>query len=33
MIALVEANQSAASVFDLKAIGQKMDQYVLAEYK
>jgi hypothetical protein len=33
MIAFVEANQSAASVFDLKAIGQKMDQYVLAEYK
>jgi len=33
MIALVEANQSAASIFDLKAIGQKMDQYVLAAYK
>jgi hypothetical protein len=33
MIALVEANQSAASVFDLKAVSQKMDQYVLAEYK
>ena len=33
MIALVEANQSAASVFDLKAVGQKMDQYVLAAYK
>lgn len=33
MVAFVEANQNAASVFDLKAIGQKMDQYVLAEYK
>jgi hypothetical protein len=33
MIALVEANKNATSVFDLKAIGQKMDQYVLAEYK
>jgi hypothetical protein len=33
MIALVEANKSAASIFDLKAIGQKLDQYVLAAYK
>jgi hypothetical protein len=33
MVALVEANQSAASVFDLKSVGQKMDQYVLAAYK
>ena len=33
MIALVEANKSGASVFDLKGLGQKMDQYVLAAYK
>lgn len=33
MIALVEVNQSGTSNFDLKTMGQKMDQYVLAEYK
>jgi hypothetical protein len=33
MVALVEANKSAAWVFDLKAVSQKMDQYVLAAYK
>ena len=33
MIVLVEVNQSGTFNLDLKAIGQKMDQYVLAEYK
>lgn len=33
MIALVEVKQNSTSIFDLKAIGQKMDQHVLAEYK
>jgi hypothetical protein len=33
MVALVEANKSASSSIDLKSIGQKIDQYVLAEYK
>jgi len=33
MIVLVEVNQSGTFNMDLKAIGQKMDQYVLAAYK
>lgn len=33
MIILVEVNQNTTSKFDLKALGQKMDQYILAEYK
>jgi hypothetical protein len=33
LILLMEAYQSETSNFDLKSIGQKMDQYVLAEYK
>jgi len=33
LIALIEINKSATSNFDLRATGQKMDQYVLAEYK
>ena len=33
MIVLVEVNQSGTFNMDLKAIGQKMDEYVLAAYK
>ena len=33
VILIMDTYQSETSIFDLKAIGQKIDQYVLAEYK